>query len=252
MNSRPFEEVPMLRSVLRAAVVLSAVVAAPSALAADLGASGTIYLGAERMFGVSANSFKVDRDGTSTYSNTDIGLLWTSSHTLGDNATPSPYTVPRIGFDYAIIPNLTIGGALGFASSSVSIKSERNGATVTQDGDTVTAFLISPRVGYIIGISDSVGIWLRGGFTYFNLSDKGPEVNGRKSTNSVNGFAFSLDPILVLSPVDHFGFFGGIMVDLPLSGTLKNETVQPGRTDSVSYDAKATNLGLNFGLLGYF
>lgn len=242
----------MLRSILRAAVVLSAVVVAPSALAADLGASGTIYLGAERMFGVSANSFKVDRDGTSTYSNTDIGLLWGASHTLGDNAVPSPYTVPRIGFDYAIIPNLTIGGAIGIASSSLGTKTERNGASVTQDGDTVTSFLVSPRVGYIIGISDSVGIWLRGGFTYFSLSDKGPEVNGRKNSSSASGLAFSLDPILVLSPVDHFGFFGGLMLDLPLTGTLKNETVQPGQTTSVSYDAKATNFGLNFGLLGYF
>jgi hypothetical protein len=243
----------MLRTILRAAVVLSAVVAAPSALAADLGASGTIYLGAERMFGVSANSFKVDRtDGTQTYSNTDIGLLWSASHNIGDNAVPSPYTVPRLGFDYAIIPNLTIGGALGFASSSLSVKTDRAGATTTQDGDTVTSFLISPRVGYIIGISDSIGIWLRGGFTYFNISAKSPEVNGRKTTNSANGLAFSLDPILVLSPVDHFGFFGGLMLDLPLTGTLKNETVQPGRTDSTSVDSKATNFGLNFGLLGYF
>ncbi|MGZ3417723.1 MAG: hypothetical protein ACXWUG_11960 [Polyangiales bacterium] len=244
----------MLRSILRAAVVLSALVVAPSAIAADLGAAGTIYLGAERMFGVSWNQFKVDRgvDGTSSYSNTDVGLLWPASHTLSDNAVPSPYTIPRIGFDYAIIQNLTIGGAIGFASSSLSTKTERNGASVTQDGDTFTSFLISPRVGYMIGLSDKMGIWLRGGFTFFNLSDKSPEVNGRKTTNSANGFAFSLDPIFVLSPVEHFGFFGGIMLDLPLTGTLKNETVTPGRTDSTSYDSKATNFGLNFGLLGYF
>jgi hypothetical protein len=246
MNSRPFEEVPMLRSVLRAAVVLSAVLAASPALAADMGTAGTLYIGAERMFGLSFNHEKqTPAGGTITNSHTDIGLLW-------NPGLNSPYTIPRMGVDFAVIDNLTVGAGLGFWTSSASRKTEGGGATVDQDGDTTTAILLSPRVGYIIGLSDKVGIWLRGGFTYFSISSSSPEQNGTKRTNSSNGLAFSLDPIFVVSPVEHFGLFGGLMVDLPLSGKVKGETTTGGSTVTNETDTKFQNIGLNFGVLGYF
>lgn len=236
----------MLRTILRAAVVLSAVVAAPSALAADMGSAGTIYIGAERMFGLSFNHEKREpAGGTVTNSHTDIGLLW-------NPGLNSPYTIPRMGIDFAVIDNLTVGAGLGFWTSSSSTKTETGGTTVDQDGDTTTAVLFSPRVGYMIGLSDRLGIWLRGGFTYFSISSSSPERNGTKTTSSSNGLAFSLDPIFVVSPVEHFGFFGGLMVDLPLSGKVKGETTTGGSTTTNETDTKFQNIGLNFGILGYF
>jgi hypothetical protein len=253
----------MLRSILRVAVVSSVMLGASSALAADaaptaMGSAGTIFLGAERLFGVSFNNAKSTTsqggtDVTSTYSRTDIGLLLNANgaSAFGEGTYLNPFLIPRLGFDYSVIDNLTVGGSIGFWHASSSTKAEGGGRSQETDGDSVNAFLFAPRVGYIIGLNEKMGIWLRGGLTYYNFGVTHPKTQARnvETSDSVNGLAFSLDPVFVLSPVEHFGLFGGLMADIPLSGSTTNDN---GNGTKTSTDLKFQNIGLNFGILGYF
>ncbi len=225
--------------------------AAPAADTGGLAGKGSFFISAERVFGLQIHSATTEQTvGTNTTKNTeshtDFGLL------VG-NPAAGPYNIPQLGFDFAVIDGLTVGGAIGFWTGSSKNKSEGGGTTVERDGPSFTAFKIAPRVGYIIGLNDSMGIWLRGGFTFFTLGSSSENTTGgvtTKSTNSQNGFALNLEPGFVLMVNPHFGFGANINVDIPLSGKLKTERNTGASTTSTEIDDKELNFGLTFGLIG--
>lgn len=244
-----------------AVVAAVGLLSAPAALAADaapagIANKGNFIVSAERMFGLSFNSRSEESEVTpgnkvkSTTSHTDISVLFPIS------GFRSPYMIPRIGMDFTVIDGLTIGGAIGFARGASTVKSELGGQSTERDGPSLTAFLISPRVGYILPLGDNMGLWLRGGITYFSLSSSSESTTGTpptttKNTSGESGVALSLDPVFLITPVPHFGFYGGVMADIGLTGKDKSERVSGGTTQSTETDMKYQNFGLNFGLVGW-
>lgn len=209
----------------------------------------------ERMFGFGYSSTKSeDTVGntkvTSTNKETDISLLAPS----GGNA----YNTPGVGLHFSVIPALTLGAQLGLVRSSSSNSVETAGKTTDSDGPTSLGFLIAPRVGYILGPSNAFYIWIRGGVTYYQAgatsevtSGTGNTAQTTKTENSRSGFALSLDPMMVVTPVNRFGFMFGPVFDYEVSGKVKTETTTGSTTTSSSHDLNTLNLGFQFGLLGY-
>ncbi|HEX9297773.1 MAG TPA: hypothetical protein VF881_18155, partial [Polyangiaceae bacterium] len=80
------------------------------------GEQGQIILSADRLFGLSFWWSKLETDGgiTSSANGTAINLLW------GDSQDVTIYSIPRFGFDYVIVPNLSLGGSFGFIHRSAS------------------------------------------------------------------------------------------------------------------------------------
>jgi hypothetical protein len=218
---------------------------------------GSLIISADRLFGATWTQSSVDNPQKYKDKYTSFGLLWGSPVT-STAGLASPYNIPRAGVDYTIISNLTIGGSIGFFSQSHGTErtNPNNGVITSQDAPSVTAFALAPRVGYVLGFSPNIGLWLRGGLTYFTTSvDLHPDNTqfGTPSSYGFSGFSINLEPQLVLAPVEHFAFTVGLVADLPLGGSQKTTTyLGNGATQTESIGLGVTNIGLTVGLLGWF
>jgi hypothetical protein len=161
------------------ALGIAASTMARPAAAQAFGNQGDIAFSAERLMGIYFHD-----EGESS---TNIGLALAP---LAD----SVYQLPRLGIDYFIIDNLSIGGSVGFTY--------RN----PEHGPAQSGGLINPRVGYAIEFSKTFGFWPRGGFTYRNVADD-------------EEFALTLEAMFYAAPVQHLAITFGPMMDLGIAGT---------------------------------
>jgi hypothetical protein len=187
---------------------------------------------------------------------TAISLLWGSPSVQG-SAGPMFFTVPRVGFDYVIVPNVTIGGDIvvffTVGGSNGTETTRTNGTTTTTSSDNPSQLLfgIAPRGGYIFELTNLFSLWLRGGLSYYTYSNK--TTNGNQTTsNSQNQFALDLDPQFVITPVSHFGITVGLTADIPITGGHGTQVDIPNLSTSASAGASVFFFGATAGLLGYF
>jgi len=131
----------------------------------------------------------------------DLGLLFSNTSLSGGGGSTSQIQL-RPAADYFLIDNLSLGAFLGFNWQHAT-------------GGHSTEFLIGPRVGYDIPISDMFSAWARVGFSYRTVD-----------TSVGNNHAFTLNlsvPLLV--HVQHFFFGFGPALDVDLSGDQKATTI---------------------------
>lgn len=169
------------------------------------------------------------------------------------------HTLPRAGIDYAIIDHLTLGGfvALGFGlggsrTREVVGNNTRNETTV--DEGTGTVFGFGPRVGYILPVADVLGIWLRGGVSFYSLSVRSNDDDNNntvKVTSSVSAFSLDLDPQLTIVPTEHFFIGLGPLLNIPVAGSRTVETVRGNQTTKVSNDFSQFHIGINASIGGW-
>jgi hypothetical protein len=200
-----------------------------------------------------------DSKQVNVYNQGAISLLWGSTAS-GDANAPAQtafFTVPRVGLDYVLFPNVTVGGDLvvfftlgGNASTDTTTNA---GVTSTKSASNPSSlvFGIAPRGGYIFELTDLFALWLRGGFSYYVASSKGT-VGTATVTNSTNQFALALDPQFVITPIAHLGITLGLTADIPLAGGHSMETDQNGLSQSTSASSSIFFFGATAGLLGYF
>lgn len=204
-----------------------------------LGHSGTFAIGGEHLFGVGHASASLEPDGGGkvTSSSTEVSFLLSGG-------SQSPFTAPRLGFDAFVTDGVSIGGFFGVVSQSSEVETESptiNGGTASSnnDGPSETAFVLGARFGYAYMFSDTVGIWPRLGLSYF--TDTTEASDGDEIT--VNGLALSVDALLVVAPIPHFGFTLGPVLDLGLTGSTD--------TGTNDVDTTVTDFGAFVGLVGW-
>jgi hypothetical protein len=213
-------------AMIGAAVALGA---GPALAQATFGPQGTAAFSGDRLFGFYSVNVEVEPPAPSPsfeYEYTTFGIAW-----QGPNHR-SPYTVPRLSFDYFVIDSLSIGGSIAYAS----FDEDEPG---NDDDDDSSAFLFAPRVGYVWMFSDVIGFWLRGGFTYHSYDDEG--VIGDFEEHA---FALTVDPVFVITPVTHFGFVVGPLLDVSITGERES--------GGVDADISYTNFGIAAGVIGWF
>ncbi|HEX2882842.1 MAG TPA: hypothetical protein VHO25_25155 [Polyangiaceae bacterium] len=146
---------------------------------------------------------------------------------FGRGGSLSPYDMPRLAFDAFVTRGLSVGGSLTYQKYFL-------------DPQELDIFLISPRVGYAIGMGDMADFWLKGGISYYSTStDAGVFGNAEES-----GLAFSGAFDFVIAPAPHFGILVGPSFDVGLTGERSS--------GAASADIKYTTLALNMGLVGWF
>jgi len=225
--------------------------------------SGGFILSAERLFGLSFWSVHTEQDappgagGTptdTTTTGTSVSLLF-GSNIVGTSQgfALSPYTTPRLAFDFLPIESLTIGGSIGFLSSTSSRESLN---TPERDNPSITAFALTPRVGYVIPITDSIYFWPRLGVTYFSWTTTDhptppppPRPPTPETSVTVNGFALDIEPAFVFAVVPHFGISLTPLADIPLAGSASQDPANPNEPDT---HVKVRNIGVTVGILGFF
>jgi hypothetical protein len=207
---------------------------------------GTIMIGAERLFGLSlSRETTATNNGDNSTDNTTFTLLY--------SASPNVHMTPRLTCDFVPIDGLTIGGGIGFGVGSLDDSRTRNSATTNTDGPTSTWIIISPRVGYVLGLSSLAKLWLRGGLTYFWMNTDFPSAIPNTSVSSrLTGLSLDLEPTLLLQPFTHLGFTASLLVNLPLTGSFTTDTTVGGTTTSTSVDRTIRNFGLAVGMVGRF
>jgi hypothetical protein len=237
----------------------------------DFGQQGQFIISADRLFplfgfthysqdnptgpGVNKNTTSNSSSSLSFF----YGMSLTGVQPGGGFTTNLFYTVPRVGLDYVIIPNVTLGGdlvayfTLGGSTSNQVDRTNGTSTTTTTDNPSVVLFGIAPRGGYILGLTDMFSLWLRGGLSFYTVSSKSTTTNpDRSQTNSQHQFAIDLDPQLVFTPIPHLGFTAGLTADIPFGGGVSTDTTQGGTTVSTSNFASVFFLGVTVGMLGYF
>ncbi|MGD0526106.1 MAG: hypothetical protein ABSE49_13225 [Polyangiaceae bacterium] len=205
-----------------------------------------------------------------TTNSSSLGFFWGGTPAINDSPglpgfptvpVANIYTVPRLGFDYTIIPNVTVGGDLivfftiGGNVSTESYNNAGGTTTTTNSAPTTTIFGVAPRGGYIFHINQILSIWARGGFSFYTLTEKQSTTVGTTTTTysaSYHQPAIDLDPQLVITPLPHFGFTAGLTGDLPFAGGHSYTTNTGGTTSTVSAASSLTFLGVTAGVLGWF
>jgi hypothetical protein len=241
---------------------LLALCAASSAASAQptesFGRAGRLTLGAERLFGLVSSTVSAEEMGT------EVDLT-TTSIDLGVRQGQSPWSTPRIALDGFAIDGLSLGAALGFSAVSYSGGASIGSANADLDVGSGWTLVLMPRVGYAYMFSESVGIWPRAGLSMFFSSaglDEGafgeqdidgdgvPDLEVTTADLSIHGIALTAELPLVITPVEHFAILIAPSVDFGVSGSVSGGDADAG--GEIEQDMQITDLGIHFGLLGWF
>jgi hypothetical protein len=215
---------------------------------ADFGHKGQFVISGERLFGLVASSISTTRTQNNVEEKTTQS--YTTFNLLMNPTSPTTYAVPRVGFDYLPIDGLTVGGSLGFSTSSGEVEREEDGTSVTQDTGSGSTFLLAPRAGYVFMFTPVFGIWPRGGITFVHMS--GEDEDGYPKV-SRNRLALTMEVPFVVTPIPHVGFTFAPTLDLGLTGSDKVTDVDNDNVETTTEaDVVATDIGIQAGLFVYF
>jgi hypothetical protein len=264
----------MKKALTAVSASLVALSLAPSAMAqpkGDFGQQGQFIISADRLFQLFSydNVSQGDlvpgglgngvKSSTTTTNTSSLSILYGTTAQQQNAQHDYFFTVPRVGFDYVVVPNVTIGGdlvalfSLGGSTKHEIDFNDGTNMTVSQDNPGVVGFGIAPRGGYVLNLNDMLSIWLRGGLSFYTASVKFTSNNGNThTTDNTNQLALDLEPQIVFHPVPHVGFTGGIYADIPLTGGHSEDINQNGTSTSVSSGSSIFYLGLDLGMLVYF
>jgi hypothetical protein len=266
----------MTRSLIAIAVAASTALTGSTALAQtqqEFGDKGEFIIGGDRLMPLLAYSHFSrsipppggTTDASQSGDNTTLGLFYGSTLDInnnGDVGTDFPssafFAVPRVGLDYVIAPNITIGGevvvffTLGGGRSTQTDFANGTSMTSQQESQSLTVFGLAPRAGYIMKLTAAFSLWLRGGLSFYNGTLSTAGAGGATQNDSQHQFALDLEPQLVYTPIPHVGFTAGIDCDLAPSflGGYSHQDVQVNTTTNGSADV--VYLATSLGMVAYF
>jgi hypothetical protein len=182
--------------------------------ATPFGSKYQVAFGAERLFGFHwvNNNWQNPDNTRGSASGTSVGFGWQFAQHMQFNQ-------PRLGIDFFVVQDISIGGAIGAFS--------RSGRAGSDDG-----FIFSPRVGFNVPLSQVVTFWPRLGLTFIAVGDDhafgfSGEANFAFFPHASSGWAVLLTPSMDLAP------FGGT-----------------DRGNGPNTDFSAYSFGVSVGILG--
>jgi hypothetical protein len=257
----------MIRRLIAVGTVAALSLVASASSAADTGTGsfgqqGQFIISADRIFALFAytnNKFAPDNttNQDTTVSATSVALIGGNGAVgLGSGiagigaANGTFYNIPRFGFDYTVINNLTVGGdaILFFALGGSSHTNPNTNSTDLPSGNAVG---IAPRVGYILGINDMISFWLRGGVHFYaaQANSVGGMAGCTPPSTTAHVFGLDINPQLVISPAQHFGIMVGPTFDW---GFLGGASVPAGCSQTTNFSYTSLHFGITSGLVTWF
>ena len=270
-------QIPIAKPITAISTLLFAVLSTAPVLAqvSTFGAEHQFALSGERLTGVYWIDASSDLDGTITTpggatasSSTNIDNSGLKLAFLGNDGGVDFSTIPRVGFDFFVVQNVSLGAAFIYLHDSDetdtggTVTAPAPIGTVTLDAvntETSTdSFVISPRVGY--GRSwDHIGIWARGGLTYGHQNNEVDEtttdaqgnITRVQTTTKLSLLTLSLDVQALFIPADYFGIGVGPFIEIPLTGSIDFEQNDDGTMTNADGDLSALSVGLTATLVGW-
>jgi hypothetical protein len=260
-------------AILAAALLVSGKTAQAAGDAKAFGEKHQLILSADRLVPVfsythaSISRTENNVELTNSQNGSGLSLLFARNVGIDESFMVNVHTLPRVAFDFTIIPRLTLGGAVAFGfglggSNKFETLTPGNFKTATsRDAPTATAIGIAPRVGYIIPLGSLVAFWPRAGLGFYSVSRGNVILNNNPNnliTQSTTDTIFSvdLDPQFAFVPTEHFFFHFGPLINIPLTGSrsVENTTQTPtgSITNTSSNDTSLFHIGITAGLGGWF
>jgi hypothetical protein len=166
---------------------------------------------------------------SSTEGNNDSSLSLTALGVGG--VTLNPFAVPRVGLDFILASNLTLGGAVGFTRLSGSTSS----GSKSEDIGSAVLYTLTPRIGYRIPVTDKIDFTPRGGLTFAGASFSPANSS---ADASIFAIAIGADAPFAFRLTDSFNILVGAALDYTVSAnvttTSSTTTVGPGGTTTSS------------------
>lgn len=134
---------------------------------------------------------------------TDAGLSISHTTISGSDGAITTLVV-QPAFDYFVIKNLSVGGAVGLTYQKTG-------------NDSGTRFVIGPRVGYNFELSPLLSVWPKLGFSFAHTNQDG-------ANDSANSLALNLFAPVMIHPAPHFFAGFGPFLDADLSGDARATT----------------------------
>ena len=221
----------MKRSLQCAFATLALLVSSTSIAGAQtFGERGQLAISAERLFGYVHDSSTTTFNGQDSTTKADSFSLLSSS--IAPNGALA-YSQPRVAGDYFVIDHLSVGAALGYSHTSITLPATGNQATTPSVG----SWTFAPRAGYAFLFNDMFRDLTARGLHYRTLSD---------GNNGGHVPALTLEAPVTFTLIPHVVFTAGPTLDIGLSGSVDN-TSAAGVTNSI--DFTATEFGLQTGLI---
>jgi opacity protein-like surface antigen len=148
--------------------------------------------------------------------------------------TPNPFAVPRLGLDFILPSNLTLGGAVGFTRLSASASS----GSQSQDVGSVFLYTLTPRIGYRIPLSDKVDLTPRAGLTFAGAS---VSPSDSKTGASIFAIAVGADAPVAFRLTDSFNVLVGVGIDYTVAATVSSTTTSTTFTSGTSGSTSSTS-----------
>ena len=199
--------------------------------------AGTVAFSGERLTGFYHTTLTASSGPLSIDSTIDHFSL------LGMEAD-GPWDLPRIGIDGFVIDGLSLGGTVFVSNRSVNTDANvaAGGLILTGGGNgSVTDFLIAPRVGYAVMFTDSVGIWPRGGVSYFHESISPDNGSGA----SLHFVSIDVDVPFMFALTNGFAITAGPTLGIAVDGSYSQDN------STVDVTEKYTSFGLGAGFMGW-
>ena len=229
--------------------ILLGAVNAHAQSAAAFGDKGTLTIAADRVMPLVAYTKETFSAGGLQQENTS------SSISLFSYGVPTniAYTIPRLAIDYAVVPNVTVGGSfMVFFDLSERSSTTFNGTTDSMDNPKTSGWAITPRAGYVMSLGGKIAFWPRGGLSYYSETVTNPPNGGGNNTSDgFHQFALDLEANLVILAAPHFMLMVGPVLDVPLSGSTTQTRDMMGVTTTTSYDYSQFHFGITAGVGGY-
>ena len=187
----------------------------------SFGGQGDFVVSGERIFGFARSSNVIEIEGAPDDKNSfsRLNLL------VNGNGSLLGYSAPRLAFDVFAIDGLSVGVALGYASTS--------------GGDGNELLLAHLRFGYAYMFTRAVGVWPRVGATFESIVLKAPG-----GDTEIGVFALGGELPLLVVPTPNTFVTLGPTLDAGLVGKLDPDG--PGNKSDLVLDE--IGLWANFGL----
>jgi hypothetical protein len=260
-----------ITGLLAAALVLatSSEARAAGGLPNGFGEKGELIVSADRLvplftytYGSRTDTNPGNDELTSSRSGAGLSLLWGRDFNAVEDLTVpiNVHMIPRVAFDVAVIPHLTVGAGIAFGFGLGGTRKQEvlvNNVKTTQESDapTATAIGIAPRVGYVLGLTDMFAFWPRAGIGFYSVSlhsednENGAVVPVKDSDTLLS---LDLDPQFALVPFEHFFITAGPLVNIPITGTRSHQVTRGATTNTQDIDVSLFTIGLTAGLGGWF
>ena len=155
--------------------------------------------------------------------------------------------VPHLSVHGVVGPGITLGGSLGYGSSSGEFAVRSDGERETGDAAELREFLCGLRGGYLLMPEKAVSLWLRAGVSAFSAHG---ERDDAETSFDQRGLVLNIDPLLLITPADNVALMLGPVMDIMVTGDREERAATDFGTESEVFEFRThgTNIGLTAGV----